>query len=473
MMSLTPLTTALQPQPLDPEFMLDVEGVRLHLNNHSIDLTKKTLSLIGVLTLARLQERLQPGCRGWVTTEEIGTLPEWAGDRSAASLRSQIRREIRKLRDRGFDVIESEKLLRGPFRLRVFPSRNASSIETLSERFATVSNPKAISPEELFQWMEGLRPVWQAFYRFDKPQKQLSDSLELPVPDGNEHPVVAILTFIDRARRQRDLGDNQSAQGSLEKALSIVMAYSENAIVRVHLEASCHLHLGWNNYRWGRLIQAERDATMALSVLKGQGHLKIHAQILSLRSILRRIRKRYEDALQDLRRASEYWFIEGDLYNLFSVYHNLSSLVSDQAEDEVDFERRTLLLNQAIKYCQQSIWYCNQYKVGQNSVGSTIRLASLYTRLEDYTNAKTQADLAFEEAVEKENWAEATLANGHRIKLLLWKRRFSEADKTYTAFLKFLSEEPSLRSIAEENYKELLRQARETPGCLPKTKALP
>jgi hypothetical protein len=92
----------------------------------------------------------------------------------------------------------------------------------------------------------------------------------------------------------------------------------------------------------------------------------------------------------------------------------------------------------------------------------------LYTRLGDFANAKLCADAAFKEAKKKENIAEAALAHGHRVRLLLWKRDFVEAEKLHSAFLK-LVKDLSLHAVVDEGYREMLQQAREEPGCLPAT----
>jgi tetratricopeptide (TPR) repeat protein len=145
--------------------------------------------------------------------------------------------------------------------------------------------------------------------------------------------------------------------------------------------------------------------------------------------------------------------------------------VSAQADDEDDVERRTALLHLAVKYCKKSDTYCRHYQLGQNSIGSSIRLVSLYTRLGDFSNAKSLADAAFKEAKNKDNIAEAALAHGHRVRLLLWKKDFAEAEKLHSAFLK-LVKDASLHAVVDEGYREMLKQARKEPGCLPQTRRI-
>jgi tetratricopeptide (TPR) repeat protein len=467
-MALTPLTDSLRDSPQFPEFALDLAGSRLSFGERVVDLTPKALALVGLLTLARLLD--YEGDRScWVTPEEVATAPEWDSERSVLSLRAQIRREIKRLAKLGIDVIDARdgELLKGPFRLKVFPTRNWRDLDRLVKRFGPGMMPTSQTPEGLFQWLEAAEPVWRTAYYFDKPGEVLSDAVDLACPDERHGPIAASVAFITRARRLREMGENAEAEDALKHALAALKA-EKNTNIRSHLEASCYLQQGWLDYRRKRFVDAERSVQIAMKVLDGHPHLTVRGKIFSLRSLLRRRRKRFDDALQDLRRASECWLVEVDLYGLFSVFHNLSCLLSEQASYETDHDRRQALLKQAIVYCQKSKDYCHQYKLGQNSVMSTIQLASLYTRTGDAEKAMVHADEAFEEAKEKDNRSEALMAHYHRVRIRLWKGNFAEADAIQEHFLKDIGTHP-YRTRIDERYQEMRRQAVAKPGDPPTT----
>ena len=204
----------------------------------------------------------------------------------------------------------------------MFPTRHSRDTEAFVARFSIGPAPTARTPDGLFQWLEEAEPVWRAAYSFDKPGEALSNSTDWDPPDVRRGPIVTVMAFINRARRFRQVGDYEAAGDSIERARAAVTLES-NLHIRAHVEASCHLQQGWLDYR-------------RPGAPEGPGPGPEPA------SLLRRHRKLYDEALEDLWLASQNFFVEVDLYNLLSVYHNLSCLLSERADGEQDLDRRYL-----------------------------------------------------------------------------------------------------------------------------------
>jgi tetratricopeptide (TPR) repeat protein len=347
----------------------------------------------------------------------------------------------------------------------MIPTVNSKDISVLEARFpGEIAEPRR-SPAELFEWLESAKPAWRSASRFDRPKERLGDSMEGSIDHGRLEPIVSAMIFLQHARRYRDLRKRHLARQSIARAYESVLKIRASHPARASLEASCHLQKAWLEYCWEDYELAELGVFNALKALGGRD-LRVLGQILSLRSIIKRTRRQYHEALEDLRMASECWLAEADLYNLFSVYHNLGALVEQQAEDEQDQVQRIQLLGQAIEYYRKSCVYCFDNGVGQNTIVTRMKLASLYGRVGNFKDAMEQSDVGYKEAFKKENWAEAAWAHSHVIRLLLWKEMYPDAEARQMEFMNNVSSSEILSAV-DDLYTEMLRQVRRSPGCLP------
>ncbi len=364
-------------------FSVDGGGGVLRNDECRVALTMRSRAFVEFLAWAKEGE-VAGQHSGWVPIDDIASLPEWIGERSRASLRSQVRREIKALHDAGFDLIEApaRKLLCGPFRLREALQLPASVTEQLERRFGSWQSAP-IRAMDLVMRLEGAERLWRRAFLFDKAEEILSFNLDLDEPVHGAGPMFATIELIDRTRRLRDLGNFESAHAAIETALATAEKETNNHL-RSNLRASCHFQKGWLLRKEKRYQEAEGALQKALDALEGGGHLRVLGQILSLRALLRARVGRFEEAFHDLQVAGDYWLIEGDLYNLFSVYHNVGYILIKQADAAGNASLREKVLRDAIFCCSKSDTYCRQFKVAQNSVISLIQLAALHTRVGEF-----------------------------------------------------------------------------------------
>lgn len=369
----------------------------------------KSFGLLARLACARVEDPARDG--GWVTATEIAAAPQWEGIRTASSLHAQIRREIKWLASRSVDVIESHQgsSLKGPFRLRHRPRLTGDERRYLAKWRPRATTPAFRHPHELFTWLEAIEPVWRSAWLFDKGEAALLELPAAPVREG-VGPLVATVAWVSEARRLRDLGKLDAAFAAMRHARRHARDEA-NESRRRYLSATCWLHVGWLEYRRGRYGAADRAVSQGVDEVGALGHLKLLGQLLSLRSLLLRRRRRFADALHDLSVAAECFAAEADVYHLFSVYHNLSCLVAERAAGDSDDVRRQESLRQAIVYARRSDDYCRRYAVGQNSIVTRLLLASLHARLGEYEVAAEWAQRARTDAVSRKNWVEAVSAH--------------------------------------------------------------
>ncbi|MCL4195342.1 MAG: hypothetical protein KJZ87_26625, partial [Thermoguttaceae bacterium] len=396
---------------------------------------------------------------GWVGPTEVAALPEWASDRLPASLHAQIRREVKALVRRGIDVIESRPRARmkGPFRLATLPLLDEASLRVLQERFATQTLREPPTPEALRQWLESAVPVWRATLSLDRRHGGLlADMPTVQDGDGTDS-LVSAMTLLNRAHRFRDLAAHRQAEYAIAAARR-ALERERDSHLHVAVEAWCWLQEGWVHYRRADYTKSGHCVAAALEALHGYGHLRVLGRILSLRSLLCRRQGALEESVQDLWTAARYSLVENDFCNLFSVYHNLSCLLSELADREKDPGRQRELLEQAIALCKRSDWYCRRYDVGRNSVISLILLALLYERVGDTARAIEEADRACVEAAEKEDWCEALAAHRCRVRL---RCAIGDREGAHHIHRQFLQSLPSLRlaTRADEDYRSAVAEA--------------
>jgi tetratricopeptide (TPR) repeat protein len=430
-------------------FRLEPVEQTLSFRDQRLRLRKKSHAFLGRLVLCRLLDRESDG---WVTAQEVAQLPEWSGQRISTSLDAQIRREIKALVGLGVDLVETPpgKLLKGPFRLKIFPARNVSDIDSLVSRFGHRAASTSKTAPGLFQWLEDAEPVWRAAHTFDKPGEALSNSTDAEFASNRVDPIVETQASISRARRLRELGDYPGADAAIARARE-AGARESRLDIRAHLVATCHLHEGWLRYREKRLKDAEHAVAVGLATIDGHAHLRVRGQLLTLRSLLYRSHRQYDEALADLWAASRLFFVEVDLHNLLSVYHNLSVLLSERASEEAHGDARRALLLLAIQCGKRSDDYCRQYHVGQNSVISKLQLASLYSKLDDGVHATRYAHEAFALSIENGNRPESVMAYNHLARLLQAKGQFAEAERLLALLLESLGNDP-VRAEVERRY---------------------
>lgn len=256
----------------------------------------------------------------------------------------------------------------------------------------------------------------------------------------------------------RERSRYRDCERALHRALTEAERESD-AQVRANLIASCHLQRAWLLYIRKRRQQTDECVQLVFDTLKGYGHLKIRAQALSLRSLLHRHAKRFDLAVEDLSLAAQCWLTEFDLHNLFSVFHNLGCLLSEQAEEEVNHARKRHLREEAVRSCELSFRYCRTYRVGLNSVLPKIQIANLKTKLGDMHAAERYAEEAFSYALSRGNFVEARMAHYHRLKIRLLTKRPNEARSVHIAFLSELND-MSIRDLINTDYFVLRNQSK-------------
>lgn len=343
--------------------------------------TRKSASLLLLLAAKRLDIGSASNL-GWVDLSDISNLPEWAGARTAVSLAAQVRREIKVL-DRVcpgvIDTPQSAKL-KGPFRLSCVPQVDPPTARSLAQFCGPLEREHSIATgEALYSWLEYSEPVWRAGHYFDKPGEALSN---LPSTDGatTHEPLVKALAFIASAKRLREMGSFVGARKTVESAATA--AADEPLLpVRQHLQALCELQHAWLDYRQGDLDSAERRIASTDTIASHGALLKLRGQMLNLRSLIRRSRRRYRDSLDDLRHAARLFVLDGDLFHLFAVYHNLACLVAAEASDISDRSARDAMYRLALRYSQRNEAYCRRYGVGHNSVLNKLLQIGLHREL--------------------------------------------------------------------------------------------
>jgi tetratricopeptide (TPR) repeat protein len=381
-----------------------------------VGMTEKCFEMVGLLTLARVLETSGEHS-GSVTSAEIATLPAWDSDRTKKSLECQIRREIKWLVSEGVNIVVTQpgQLTKGPFRLRPFPELNSSDLDQLAKQFAPWTTLPNHTADEIFSWLDLAVPTLESAYKFDTEGTFPTDLMTSTFTTAHNR-ITVVLGLITKARVLRETGEFTAASNALENAMA-ALKKERNTQIRTYLVGSVHVQQGWIAYRKEQWGDAKVAVEVALNCVAAHGHLKVRGQAYSLRSLLRRRERRFDEALQDLWQATECFHVTVDLYNLFSIYHNLSCLLSDQAIFEKDDNRRQELLEAAIKYCKASIDHSQMHKIAQNTAISNIQLAVLYIRVRNFHKAMEVADDAYRRAIALPNNREALMA--YNLQLIL------------------------------------------------------
>lgn len=429
-------------------------------------ITRKAVALLLRLASRRL-DNSSGASLGWVDLSEISNLKEWAGARTLASLAAQVRREIKVLHRVCPNLVETPQAsqLKGPFRLCCVPRADRLTQHALAELFEPVDGT-VTSSESLYSWLEHTEPVWRSFHYFDKPGEALSS---LPTIDDmiSGDPLVKALAYIGSARRLRELGAYVKAKRALEVA--VAAARDEPYLpVRQQLQALCSLQRAWLNYRTGHLDAAERWLASADFIASNTAQLKLRGQGLSLRSLVRRSRGLYAAALNDLWHAARVFVLEGDLFQLFAVYHNLACLIAAEAEEHPDASRRDVMFRQALIYSQRNEAYCRRYGIGANSVLNKLLQVGLHRVLGDSRIALRVAGEAERMALDAQNFPDAMKAHRHRVSLLLERQLLREAKEVHDSTRKALRD-PELKRQCAKIYDEEL--ARRIASSLPADRA--
>lgn len=393
---------------------------RLHLSSsrgESTALTDKGAALLDLLLRAAIETAAKTRM-GWITADDVTLLPAWSGSRTATSLFAQIRRELRRF-DRmipGLVETPARARVRGPWRLR--PRRLERVRGPIVDN--RVSQPMGATsatddPSRLFCWLEDAEPVWRHLHYFDKPGEAMSN---LPLLQGASvtDPLLRNLALLSTAKRLREEGRYGSAARVLRAAEDAARQEAQ-VPVRDQLLGMCAVQRAWLAYRRGDLNGAERWLGVAERCSLSGGGLKLRGPMLNLRSLVRRARGRLESALQDLREAARMSILDGDLFHLFAVYHNLACLVSVQADGEPDPDRRRSLYELALTYSQRNHAYCHRYGVGQNSVLHMLLQVGLHRRLGQLDDALRIADEAEHLAIDTQNYPDALKAHQHKVSI--------------------------------------------------------
>lgn len=419
--------------------------------------TRKAIALLLLLASRRLDGSSGTSL-GWVELWEISNLKEWSGARTLESLAAQVRREIKGLHRHCPGVVETPRAsqLKGPFRLSSPPAVDRHTRQALAELAAPLIGTLSPTSESLYSWLERTEPVWRSFHYFDKPGEALS-SLPTIDDDISRDPLVRALACIAAARRLREIGEF----GKANRALQVAVAAAQSEpylLVRQHLEAMCSLQQAWLNYRKGDLDAAERSLGFAETIAANSALLRLRGQGLSLRSLVRRSRGLYAAALDDLWHAARLFVVEGDLFQLFAVYHNLACLIAAEAEEYSD-ERRRAMFRQALSYSQRNEAYCRRYGVGQNSVLNKLLQVGLHRELGNPDLALRVAGDAERLALDSQNFPDAMKAHRHRISLLLERHYLSDAKEMHEATVKALPDTELRRQCAKIYHEELERRS--------------
>lgn len=422
----------------------------------AIKLSRKSVALVLLLASKRLDA--SPGASmGWVESWEIANLKEWTGARTTESLAAQIRREIKGLHRICAGLVEtpSGSRLRGPFRLACVPKADRMLQDSLRKSIASDGGAANRTSESLYAWLEGTEPVWRSFHYFDKLGEALSS---LPAVDDSisRDPLVRALLHIGSAKRLREVGAYRKAKQALELA-SHAAREEPHLSVREHLQALCMLQHAWLNYRGGNLDETERCLANADMIATSRTHLKLRAQCFSLRSLVRRSKRLYSAALEDLWHAARLFVVEGDLFQLFAVYHNLACLIAAEAEEQSDASRRRGMFRQALTYSQRNEVYCRRYGVGHNSVLNKLLQVGLHRELGEPDLALQVAGDAERLALDSQNFPDAMRAHRHRLSLLLERQLLREAKQAHKTTVGALRDSELKRQCARIYGEELAR----------------
>lgn len=419
--------------------------------------TRKAVALLLLLASRRL-DASSGASLGWVEPWEISNLKEWAGARTPESLAAQVRREIKALHRICPGLVETPQAsqLKGPFRLICAPRADRRTQHALAELSAPLGGTVASTSESLYSWLERTEPVWRSFHYFDKPGEALSS---VPIIDDaiSRDPLVKALACIGSAKRLREVG----AYGKAKRAIEMAAAAAHDEpylLVRQHLQALCSLQHAWLNYRTGDLDAAERWLASADAIATNSARLRLRGQGLNLRSLIRRSRGLYAAALDDLSHAARLFVVEGDLFQLFAVYHNLACLIAAEAEAQSDSSRRCAMFRQALIYSQRNEAYCRRYGIGHNSVLNKLLQVGLHRELGDPHLALQVAGDAERLALDSQNFPDAMTAHRHRVSLLLERQLLREAREVHETTVNALRDAELKRQCVKIYGDELARR---------------
>lgn len=401
--------------------------------------SRKAVSLLLLLAARRLDDSSQSAL-GWVSLADVSALPEWAGARTSSSLAAQVRREIKGLHLVSPGLVDSPQgaKLKGPFRLSQPPRVDRPTRLQLAQIHAPIrAHGTVVTSETLYSRLEQTEPVWRAGHYFDKPGEAMSS---LPTAGNNfaDDPLPAALAWLGSAKRFRELGAYRNARRALASAAAAA-AQELQVPVRQYLQAACALQHAWLDYRQGDLDSAERHISVADTLATNGALLKLRGQLLNLRSLIRRSRRQYGPALDDLRHAARLFVVDGDLFHLFAVYHNLACLVADQAGAAPSKAERSAMLRTALTYSQRNEAYCRRYGVGRNSVLNKLLQIALHRKLGNLESALTVATEAEHSALDSQNFPDAMNAHRHRIGILLEGDKPGDAQAVHHATLEGLT----------------------------------
>lgn len=393
---------------------------------------------------------------GWVRLSDIPNLREWAGVRTPASLAAQVRREIKVIHRVCPGMVDTPAggQLKGPFRLTYVPRVDRPTRHALAEMYAPLdSNDKALTGESLYSWLEHTEPIWRSFHYFDKAGEALSN---VPTFDDTVtlDPLALALASIGSAKRMRELGAYGKAKQALAAA-STAANGEPNVPVRQHLQVMCSLEHAWLSYRAADLDAAERWLASADAIATSGALLRLRGQMLNLRSLVNRSRRRYPASLDDLRHAARLFVVEGDLFHLFAVYHNLACLIAAEAGEPSNSTRRSAMFRQALTYSQRNEAYCRHYGIGHNSVLNKLLQVGLHRELGEPHRALQIAVEAERLALECQNFPDARRAHRHRVAILLEGRLLREAKEMHEATVNALGDADlrrQFRRIYEEEW---------------------
>lgn len=441
-------------------WLLDADVPSLRRMGHSsvVRVSRKAAALV-LLLAARRIDTSAPSALGWLDLAEVPYAQEWSGTRTSASLAAQVRREIKALHALCPGLVETPpgSRLKGPYRLTCVPRLDERSRQML-ERYCApgLAGDGAKTSEALYSWLEDTEPIWRSQYYFDKPGEALS-SLPRVTPAALSEPLTVAMAALAAAKRLREIGAFSGARRTLGAAAAAARKEPQWP-VRQYLEASCALSHAWLDYRTGDLEAAERRLSAVDATTANGSLLRLRGQMLNLRSLVRRSRRQFSRALQDLHEAARLFVVEGDLMHLFAVYHNLACLIATEAEESTDESLKNAMYRRALDYSERNETYCRRYGIGRNSVLNKLLQVSLQRHLGRSDSALRIATAAEQMALESQNIPDALRAHRHRLSILFMRGSASEARAVHEATVSTLDDD-LLREKFRRCYIDELRRS--------------
>lgn len=448
---------------------IDERACELTVGRRKCGISERAASLLVLLADAHVASGGTDA--GKVPQQQVFGAKAWSGIQTATSRRRLVCRAVDELNRVANSLVlfrNRQKTL-GPYWL-------ASPVEVLS-RSESIAHPRSDSnvhgrhdPKDLWRWLESSEAVWRDADAFEREGRLPSRARRISAED---EPLLSALDAINQARRLRTKGQPSDAMKALASARSLAAR-----IPRIELSTAialqCDLQEAFTHHRRkiGRQeagLSAKKTLSRAMASLQrseASGYLRLLGQFLSLRALLVRRtdlrkqtngRKKLAEAVDDLRRASECYLVEGSLYLIFSVYHNLSLLLRDTAALEDDTDEKLELKRLAVLCARKNIALCDEFHVGQNTVVSRMNLANLLNETGESEESIEQADLAFELAEKAENKLEVLDAHWLRVQLRYRAGLHTGVEALQEDFVRKAS--PRFRAALSRDYeRRLLRE---------------